>query len=91
MYPVDKTGQSLIRSGVEEYCKRSGLKVDTGKFFGKIVYWFVILAFALAASDILNFSAFSNFLNSILVYIPNIVVGRFDIISGSDYRRFLKP
>ncbi|MEK7624285.1 MAG: hypothetical protein AAB404_00955 [Patescibacteria group bacterium] len=85
-----KLDNLLIRSGVEEYCKRGGLKVDTGKFFGKIVYWFVILASALAASDILNFSAFSNFLNSILVYIPNIVVAVLILLAALIIAGFLK-
>ena len=53
-----KLDSLLIRSGVEEYLKRGGLRVDAGKFFGKIIYWFVVLASVLAASDILNFYAF---------------------------------
>src|SRR3989344_9498512 len=47
-----KLDNLLIRSGVEEYFKRGGLRIDTGKFFGKLVYWFVVIAFVLAASDI---------------------------------------
>ena len=85
-----KLDSLLIRSGVEEYLKRGGLRVDAGKFFGKIIYWFVVLASVLAASDILNFYAFSNFLNSILIYIPNIIVAVLILLAALIIAGFLK-
>ena len=75
---------------MEEYLKRGGLRVDAGKFFGKIIYWFVVLASVLAASDILNFYAFSNFLNSILIYIPNIIVAVLILLAALIIAGFLK-
>ena len=86
-----KLDSLLMRSGVEEYLKRGGLRLDTGKFFGKIVYWFVVVAFVLAASDILKFYAFSNFLNStILTYIPNLIVAVLILLSALIIAGFLK-
>lgn len=85
-----KLDNLLIRSGVEEYFKRGGLRVDTGKFFGKIVYWFVVIAFVLAASDILRFYAFSDFLKSVLNYIPNIIVAVLILLAAMIIANFLK-
>ena len=85
-----KLDNLLIRSGVEEYFKRGGLRIDTGKFFGKLVYWFVVIAFVLAASDILNFFAFSDFLKSILNYIPNIVIAVLILLAAMIIANFLK-
>lgn len=86
-----KLDNLLIRSGVEEYLKRGGLRVDTGKFFGKIIYWFVVLASVLATSSILNFYAFSNFLNSILfIHIPNIIVAVLILLAALIMAGFLK-
>lgn len=85
-----KLDNLLIRTGVEEYLKRGGLKVDTGKFFGKIVYWFVVIAFVLAASDILKFYAFSNFLKEILLYIPNIIIAALIIVVTVIVANFLR-
>jgi hypothetical protein len=85
-----KLDNLLMRSGVEEYLKRGGLRLDTGKFFGKIIYWFVVIAFVLAASDILKFYAFSNFLNSILNYIPNLIVAVLILLSALIIAGFLK-
>lgn len=43
-------------------------------FLGGLVKWFLILVFVMAAADILQLSEVSSFLNSILLYIPNVVV-----------------
>jgi len=80
----------LVKSGVEEYFKRGGFRVDTGKFFGKIVYWFVAIAFVLAASDILRFYAFSSFLNSIISYIPNLIVAVLMMLAALIVAGFLR-
>ncbi len=85
-----KLDNLLMRSGLEEYLKRGGWKLDTGKFLGKIVYWFVVIAFVLAASDILKFYAFSGFLTSILNYIPNIIIAVLILLAAFIIAGFLK-
>ena len=50
----------------------------------------MVLASVLAASDILNFYAFSNFLNSILIYIPNIIVAVLILLAALIIAGFLK-
>ncbi len=64
----------LRRLGVEEYTKRAGLELNSGHFLGQLVYWFMTLAFLLAASDILGFYALSSFLTGVLMYLPNLVI-----------------
>jgi hypothetical protein len=90
IFRVIKLDNLLIKSGVGEYFSRGGLRVDTGKFFGKIVYWFVVVAFALAASDILRFYAFSDFLKSVLYYIPDIVIAILILVAAILVANFLK-
>ena len=85
-----KLDNLLMRSGLEEYLKRGDWRLDTGKFLGKIVYWFVVIAFVLAASDILKFYAFSGFLNSVLNYIPNIIVAVLILLAAFIIAGFLK-
>ncbi|MEK9170126.1 MAG: hypothetical protein AAB674_00575 [Patescibacteria group bacterium] len=66
---------SLLRKlGLEEYSKRANIELNSGHFVGEIVYWFLILAFLLAASDILGFFALSSFLRDVLLYVPNLVI-----------------
>lgn len=90
IFRLIKLDNLLIKSGVGEYFSRGGLRVDTGKFFGKIVYWFVVIAFVLAASDILRFYAFSDFLKSVLFYIPNIVIATLILLAAMLIANFLK-
>ncbi|MDP3999088.1 MAG: hypothetical protein Q8P76_00645 [bacterium] len=64
----------LKKLGLDEYARRANIELNSGHFLGKVVYWFLVLAFLLAASDILGFFALSNFLRDVLLYIPNLAV-----------------
>ncbi|MBI4991835.1 MAG: hypothetical protein HZB99_01315 [Candidatus Harrisonbacteria bacterium] len=69
-----KLDNLLRRLGLEEYTKRAGMELNSGHFLGQVVYWFLALAFLLAASDILGFFALSNFLRDVLLYLPNVAI-----------------
>ena len=69
-----KLDSLLKKTGLEHYMQRANLQLNAGHFVGRLVYWFIVLAFLLAASDILRFTALSSFLDSVLVYLPNVVV-----------------
>lgn len=69
-----KVDTLLRRMGVEEYTKSARMELNSGHFLGQLVYWFMVLAFLLAASDILGFYALSSFLRDVLLYIPNLVI-----------------
>jgi len=69
-----KLDKALARLGIEEYLERAGLRLNSGRFLGQIVYWFLVITFLLAASDILGFLALSSFLGRVLLYIPQVVV-----------------
>lgn len=66
---------SLLKNlGLQEYFDRAGLALNSGRFFGRLVYWFLVVVFLLAATDILGFFTLSNFLREVLLYIPNVLV-----------------
>ena len=69
-----KLDKALVSLGLKEYFERAGLQVNSGKFFGKVVYWFLVVVFLLASTDILGFYSLSNFLRDVLMYIPNVIV-----------------
>lgn len=71
---VLKLDSLLKKLGVEEYARRSNTELNSGRFLGRIVYWFVVIAFLLASSDILGFFALSAFLRDVLLYLPNIII-----------------
>jgi len=64
----------LSKAGVDRYFKRGGVELNVGRFLSRLTYWFVVVAFFLAAADILRFDALSGFLQSVLLYIPQVAV-----------------
>jgi len=82
---------SLLRSlGLEPHLERAGLKLNSARFFGQIVFWFFVIAFLLAASDILRFQALSAFLQDVLLYIPNIIIAALIMVVTVIAASFLK-
>lgn len=69
-----KLDKALVSLGLKEYFDRAGIQINSGKFLGKLVYWFLVVVFLLAATDILGFYSLSNFLREALLYIPNVIV-----------------
>jgi len=63
----------LARLGLVPHFERAGLRLRASHFLGRLVYWFIVVAFLLAASDILGLFALSSFLRDVLSYIPNVV------------------
>ena len=50
------------------------MELNIAKFFGGLVKWFLILVFLMAATDILHLTQVTSFLNSIVLYLPNVIV-----------------
>lgn len=82
---------SLLRKlGLETYLHRANLELDSGYFLGKVVYWFMMIVFVLAASDIIGFAALSGFLVQVLLYIPQVVVAALILLAAVIVADFLK-
>ena len=67
---------SLLKSaGMEDVVKRSGYSLNSGRFLGVLVKWFVIIVFLLTSLDILGLTDVRYFLGDVVVsYIPNVIV-----------------
>jgi len=76
--------------GVEAFMQRAGMKLNTGHFLGKLVYWFFIVVFLLASSDILGFGALSVFLKEVLNYIPSVIIAVLILLASLVVANFLK-
>ena len=76
--------------GLEAFLQRGNIKLNTGHFLGKLVYWFFIIVFFLAASDILGFTALSSFLKDVLNYIPSVIVAALILLVSFVVANFLK-
>ncbi len=80
----------LRKLGFEMHLERMQLELNAGHFLGRVVYWFILLAFLLASSDILGFTALSGFIKDVLLYIPNILVAALIVLASVAAANFLK-
>jgi hypothetical protein len=69
-----KLSQVLKRMGLEEALTKIDLHLSAPKFFGEIVRWFFVILFLMAASEILGLTQFSQFLEKVIGYYPNIFI-----------------
>jgi len=83
---VDKAMDSL---GIKEGLNSIGLKLDITKSIGLIIKWFFIIVFLVAAADILKLTQITEFLNKVLLYIPNVVIAVVILILGAVFANFI--
>jgi hypothetical protein len=70
-----KLDSALKKAGVDDVLKKGEINLDSGAFVGGLVKWFVIIAFLVAAFDVLGLSSITVFLQDIVLeYIPRVIV-----------------
>ena len=78
--PVDT---ALRHARVEEVLKRAGFNLDSGKFLGALVKWFVIIVFLVASLDVLGLQQVNLFLEKVLLYLPDVIVAVFILLAAA--------
>lgn len=68
---VDKAADKM---GFGQKMNQVGIHCGISGFLGGLTKWFLILVFLMAATDILKLEQITRFLNSIIFYLPNVVV-----------------
>lgn len=69
-----KVDQLLDKTGFKKTLDKTDLDIDIAGLIGGLVKWFFIIAFLMAATEILNLSQVTSFLEQIFFYIPQLVV-----------------
>lgn len=72
-----KFNQIFAKEHLKEALEKANLNVNPAEFIGSIFKWVLIIVSLLAAVDILGFSQFGTFLQSVLAYLPNVLVASF--------------
>ncbi len=85
--PIDSVLEQL---GLKNVLEKAGVKLDTGKFIGGLVKWYIIIAVFLATTDILELTAVTAFLQTVLNYIPNIIVSALILVATVLVANFLQ-
>lgn len=83
---LDKAVDSL---GIKENLAKIGIKIDMSKVVGIIVKWFFIIVFLVAAADILKLTQITEFLNTVLLYIPNVIIAVVILVLGIVFANFI--
>jgi len=69
---------------IDSTLAKMGMKSSTfslSKILYVIVKWAIVIAFVMAATDVLGLNQFTNFLQLILAYIPNVIVAALILVS----------
>lgn len=85
-----KLNKLLNSIGLAPYFERAGLKLNGAAFLGRLTYWFLLIAFLLAASDALGLYAFSSFLSVVLAYVPNVIIAVLVMLAAVVVGNFLR-
>lgn len=70
-----KLDSALRSAGLEQTLARAGFSLNSGRFIGELVRWFIIVVFLIAALEIVNLTQVTDFLsNVVLGYLPQVIV-----------------
>src|SRR3989344_2747758 len=78
-----KVDSVLRRAKLDELLKKAGFNLDSGKFLGGLVKWFVIIVFLVASLDVLGLTQVTLFLQQVIVYLPQVIVAVLVILSSA--------
>jgi len=79
----------LKKTGIFDLMEKGGIKIYISVFLGELVKWFILIVFFITAFDILNLEQITDFLNKVLLYIPNVVVAVVIMLVGAIVAYFL--
>lgn len=82
--------RGLESIGFKKVWERSGYKLNSPFFFYELVKWFFIVVFLMASTDILGLVQVSDFLRTVVFYIPNVFVATLILLIGAMMAKFLQ-
>lgn len=87
---VIQLDNALTRVGFRQAWEKSGFKLNSPMFFYELVKWFFVVVFLMAATNILGLTEVSNFLQTVVLYIPNVIVAAVILLIGILVAKFLE-
>lgn len=69
-----RLNQAFKRLGWEEALIRADIKTDMSRFVGELVKWCLAIVFLMVAAEIVGLPGFSDFLQKVLGYLPNVII-----------------
>jgi hypothetical protein len=81
---------ALSRVGFRRAWERSGFRLDSPMFFYELVKWFFIIVFLMAMTNILGLDQVTEFLRTVVYYLPNVIVAAVVLLIGILVAKFLE-
>ena len=76
--------EALRRAGFENVVKRAGLNLNSGKFVGGLIKYFVIIVFLIASFDVLGLNQVTAFLQQVVLgYLPQLIIAVLILLVGA--------
>ncbi len=70
-----KVDEALKKAGIEEPLHRGGITLNSGRFIGSLVKWFIIVLFLVSSLQVLGLSDVNYFLAEVVVaYLPQVII-----------------
>lgn len=87
---VLKVDNALTKIGFRQAWEKGGLRLDTPKFFYELVKWFFVVVFLMAVTNILRLDQVTEFLRTVVSYLPNVIVAAVILLIGILVAKFLE-
>lgn len=81
--------RAVEHSGVGDFVRRSGTPWTTSRVVAELIKWFIRLIFIQAAANILAMPQLTTIINSIVLFIPNLIVAMVIVVVGAMIAKFL--
>jgi len=81
---------ALTSVGFRRAWERSGFKLDTPKLFAELVKWFFVVVFLMSATNILGLSEVTDFLKTVVLYLPNVIIAAIILLIGILVAKFME-
>ena len=79
-----KFDEALKKAGFDGLVRKAGLNLNSGRFLGRIVKYFVIVVFLIASFDVLGLNQVTAFLQQIVIgYLPQLIIAVLILLVGS--------
>lgn len=86
-----KIDQILKGAKVDEILGKAGFNLDSGRFVGGLVKWFIVIVFLVASFDILGLTDVNTFLQQVvLLYLPKVIVAVLILLAAAAIAEFLQ-
>lgn len=87
---VLRLDNALAKVGFRNAWEKSGFRLNTPVLFYELVKWFFVVVFLMAATNILGLGQVSEFLRTVVFYLPNVIVAMVILLIGILVAKFLE-